>query len=101
MSVQTLRRNHLYRLRRIRGLRQKQLARLLGYRSTSMVSRLEAGTAGPTLRSGLLLQLALGANLAEIYPDLNDHMQVLILKRALKLPPELGRSIRGRILGRD
>lgn len=66
-----------------------------------MVSRLETGTALPTLEAGLMLQLALGANLAEVYIDLQRELANRLLKRAAKLPPDLTRSIRGRILGRD
>jgi transcriptional regulator with XRE-family HTH domain len=91
----------LYRLRRIRSLTQKQLAKLLGYRSTSMISRLESGVALPTLTVGLLLQLVLGTNLSEIYVDLNTDLERLLLKRAATLPHAVQRSIRGRILGRD
>jgi transcriptional regulator with XRE-family HTH domain len=101
MTSSTTRRNHLYQLRRIRGLRQKQLAMLLGYRGTSMISRFENGTAVPSLKVALLLQLALGANIAEIYVDINDELQRLILKRATRLPTTIARSIRGRVLGSD
>lgn len=66
-----------------------------------MISRLETGAALPTLAVGLLLRLALGAHLSEIYVDLNAELERLILKRAASLPPSVGRSIRGRILGRD
>ena len=101
MSSPSQRRNHLYRLRRIRGFRQKQLAVLLGYRGTSMISRFENGNTLPSLKVALLLQLALGAQIAEIYVDLDDELRALILKRAAKLPASLTRSIRGRVLGKD
>ena len=101
MSVQTERRNHLYTLRRIRGFRQKQLALLLGYRGTGQVSRLESGTTLPPLKVALLLQLALGAQLSEIYVGLQAELEALILKRAERLPPLLARSIRGRVLRKD
>jgi DNA-binding XRE family transcriptional regulator len=101
MTVHVQRRNHLYRLRRIRGLRQKQLAWLLGYRGTSMISKFEAGTTLPTLPTAMLLQLALGAQMSELYGDLHQQLQALILKRTAKLPAELARSIRGRVLGKD
>jgi DNA-binding XRE family transcriptional regulator len=47
MGLTHLRRNHLQTLRRIRGFRQKQLAILLGYRGTTMVSRFENESAVP------------------------------------------------------
>lgn len=101
MSSHPQRRNHLYTLRRIRGFRQKQLALLLGYRGTSMISRLENGSTLPTLKVALLLQLALGTQISDIYIDLHEELQTFILKRASKLPTSLARSIRGRVLGKD
>jgi DNA-binding XRE family transcriptional regulator len=101
MTSTHIRRNHLYTLRRIRGYRQKQLAVLLGYRGTSMISRFENGTTLPSLQVALLLQLTLGAQLAEIYVDLHHELEALILKRAAMLPPTLARSIRGRVLRED
>jgi transcriptional regulator with XRE-family HTH domain len=95
------RRNQLYRLRRIRGLSNKQLAALLGYRSTSMISRLESGKTLPSLKVALLLQIVLGAHLPEVYADLHAHLQELAIKRTSRLPHALARSIRGRVLGKD
>src|SRR4051812_41551812 len=95
------RRNHLYTLRRIRGFRQKQLAVLLGYRGTTQVSRFESGVSLPSLKVAMLLQLILGAQLTEIYVDLEHELQALILKRVRQLPPQLARGIRGRVLGKD
>ena len=86
-------RNHLYRLRRIRGLQQKQLATLLGYRGTATVSRLEAGLVLPSTKVALLIELVLGARLQEIYIDRLPYLQSLILQRAKRLPPALVRYL--------
>lgn len=94
-------RNHLYTLRRIRGLQQKQLSRLLGYRGTSTVSRLESGVVLPPLKVALLMELALGARLQEIYVELARELEALILERSKRLPAHVNRPIRGRILGKD
>jgi DNA-binding XRE family transcriptional regulator len=94
-------RNYVYRLRRTRGLGQKQFAALLGYRGTSMVSRMEAGTSVPSLKVGLLMEIVLGARLSEIYIELYEQLQRQALARASKLPPTLSRQIRGRVLRRD
>lgn len=94
-------RNHLYSLRRIRGYQQKQLARLLGYRGTSTVSRLEAGLMLPPLKVALLMELALGARLQEIYVDLAQDLESVILDRATRLPTEHLRSLRARLLRKD
>jgi transcriptional regulator with XRE-family HTH domain len=95
------RRNHLYSLRKIRGFRQKHLAMLLGYRGTSMISRFEAGTSLPTLKVALLMEIVLGAHVADIYVDLRHDLEHLALRRAKPLPDRLSRSIRGRVLGKD
>src|SRR5688572_22500019 len=94
-------RNHLYRLRRSRGLRQKQLALLLGYRGHAMVSRLERGVSLPSLPEAMLLEMALGARVQDIYRDLHEALEDLILKRAAILPVLLRRHIRGRLRGED
>jgi DNA-binding XRE family transcriptional regulator len=94
-------RNHIYTLRRIRGLRQKQLAFLLGYRGCAMVSRFETGRSLPTLRVALLMELILGARIADIYRDEHERLCRLALRRCAHLPPALTRQVRGRILGKD
>ena len=101
MKCKTLRRNHLYRLRRSRRLEQKHLAVLLGYRGPAMISRMETGAVLPSVQNGLLLEMALGARLPEIYIDLHRALEELILKRAAKLPEGLRRDLRGRLLGED
>ena len=101
MSHRFNRRNHLYTLRRIRGLGQKQLAYLLGYRSAPMVSRFEHGHSLPSLKVGFLMEIVLGARLVEIYPDEYKRLQQLVLGRCDRLPTQLTRHIRGRILGKD
>ena len=101
MSHAINRRNHLYTLRRIRGLGQKQLAYLLGYRSAPMVSRFEHGRSLPSLKVGFLMEIVLGARLADIYPDEYQRLQQLVLRRSSRLPATLTRHIRGRILGKD
>jgi DNA-binding XRE family transcriptional regulator len=100
-SVNLDRRNHLYTLRRIRGLGQKQLAYLLGYRGTSMVSRFEHGVSLPPIKVALLMEIVLGARLADIYHDEYSRLQRLVLRRCQHLPHAVTRHIRGRILGRD
>ena len=101
MKATLKRRNHLYTLRRIRGLRQKQFAQLLGYRSTTMISRFEHGVSHPPLKVALLMEIVLGAKLAEIYMDDYQDLQRLILRRCDGFPPFVRRHIRGRLLGTD
>lgn len=101
MNYKHLRRNHLYQLRRNRGLRQKHLALLLGYRTTTMISRFESGETHPPLAAALALQLALGARLEEIFIDLHRHILAHVIKRATHLPNHHTRAIRSRLLGKD
>ena len=93
--------NNIYRLRRSRSYAQKHLAVLLGHRSTKMISKYETGACLPTLASAALLEIVLGANLAEIFPSLHAEARELALTRLARLSPELGRHIRGRLLGKD
>lgn len=94
-------RNHLYTLRRIRGLGQKQLAFLLGYKGSAMVSRFETGASFPPLRIAFLMEIVLGARMSEIYIDEYQRMEQLILKRCGRLPAHLTRHIRGRLQRKD
>ena len=101
MQTSRTRRNHLYTLRRIRGFRQKQLARLLGYRATAMISRFETGASYPPLKVALLMEIVLGTKLSEIYLDDYRELEQLVLKRCRPLPEGLTRQIRGRLLRKE
>jgi transcriptional regulator with XRE-family HTH domain len=88
-------------MRRNRGLTQKQVATLLGHRSTHMVSKYEGGRSLPPLATALLLEMTLGVRLAELYVDLYQDLQHLALRRAEALPVEVRRRFRSRLLGKD
>lgn len=94
-------RNHLYALRRSRRYLQKHVAHLLGLSGRKAVSRYETGSALPSLRTALLMQIVLGATLADIFPDLYRELQALAVERETQLSPLLGKHIRGRVHGRD
>jgi ribosome-binding protein aMBF1 (putative translation factor) len=93
--------NHIFKMRRNRGLKQKQLAVLLGHRYTQMVSKYEHGTSLPPLETALLLEITLGVRLSELYVDLYQDLQLLILQRAVALPDDVRRTLRSRLLGKD
>ena len=95
------RRNHLYALRRSRGLRQKHVAALLGFRGTSTISRYESGEVLPDLPTALMLEMLLGARMGDVYVNLRQALETTALKRAARLPGRLGQHIRGRLLGKD
>ena len=93
--------NHIYSLRRSRGYLQKQLAAVLGHRYTHMVSQYENGHSLPPLQTALLLEIALGAKLSEIYVDLYRELQCQVLARADHLPQPIRRQIYGVVLRKD
>ena len=66
-----------------------------------MVSKYEHGVSLPPLESAIVLEIALGARLPELYPDLYQRLQCLVLKRSMALPLALRRDLRGRLLGKD
>jgi hypothetical protein len=94
-------RNYIFNMRRNRRLLQKQLAVLLGHRHTFMVSKYEHGVSLPPLESAILLEIALGVRLPELYPELYQRLQGLVLKRSKALPKALRRDLVGRLLGKD
>src|SRR3989442_340132 len=93
--------NHIFKIRRNRGFAQKQLALLLGHRYTHMVSKYESGISLPPLETALLLEIALGVHLSELYVDLYQDLQIQVLERSKTLPMSLRRGLLGRILGKD
>jgi len=54
-------------LRIKKGLTQYQLARILGYRSNTAISRYEIGRKRPNLETAQRIALALGAKVEEIF----------------------------------
>lgn len=93
--------NHIFKMRRNRGLAQKHVALLLGHHYTQMVSKYERGTSLPPLETALLLEITLGAKLSELYVDLYQELQLLVLKRSEMLYEDARRSLRSRLLGKD
>ena len=101
MTTSVVRANHLYALRRNRSLGQKTVARLLGHGSPQMVSQYETGRTLPKLETAILLEIVLGANLSEIYVDLYQDLQLLVLKRAEAFPDAIRRDLVSRVLRKD
>lgn len=93
--------NHINAMRRNRSLLQKQLAILLGHATYRRVSHYESGSSLPPLQTALLLEVALGVRLPELYPNLYRHCQELVLKRAQHLPYLQRRALIGRLLHED
>lgn len=94
-------RNFIFNMRRNRRLLQKQLAVLLGHHYTFMVSKYEQGASLPPLEAAIMLEIALGIRLPELYPELYQRLQALVLKRSKALPSAIRRELVTRLLGKD
>ncbi len=69
MGTQKLK-NDLVLVRRKRGLSRKQVASLLGYKSTSTIGKIEQGRLIPRLPTILSLEILYRAPIAYLYPQL-------------------------------
>jgi transcriptional regulator with XRE-family HTH domain len=94
-------RNYIFNVRRNRRLLQKQLAVLIGHKHAVMISKYEHGVSLPPLESAILLEIALGVRLPELYPDLYQRLFRLVLRRARLLPVATRVELRSRLLGKD
>ncbi len=68
------------------GFTQKQVARLLGYRDTSMVSHYEHGRALPPLAVALSLEIVYRTPVAFLFPNMHDELkfQIRTLEESLR-----------------
>src|SRR5437899_397057 len=62
--------NHLWIARHNVGLGQKNVARLLGHKSTSTISEYETGRLLPSLPTALRLAVVYDRPVTDLYPDL-------------------------------
>ena len=74
--------NGLWMARQQAGLRQKSVARLLGHKSTSMISEYETGKLLPSLPTALKLAAIYNRSIGDLYPDLNS--MILTQLRSVK-----------------
>ena len=63
--------NRLWIARQQAGLRQKSVARLLGHKSTSVISEYETGKLLPSLTTALKLCAIYQMTIRDLYPDLS------------------------------
>lgn len=75
MNLPKPKQNNLVLYRRRMGFTQKQVARLLGQRDTSMVSHYEHGRALPPLPVALGLEIILRVPVAFLFPGMYDAMK--------------------------
>jgi len=62
--------NRLWIARQENGLRQKSVARLLGHKSTSVISEYETGKQLPSLPIALKLAAIYNRRIRDLYPEL-------------------------------
>ena len=67
--------NNLVLYRRRMGFSQKQVARLLGHRDTSMVSHYEHGRALPPIAMALSLEIIYRVPVAFLFPGMYDELK--------------------------
>lgn len=67
--------------RRMWGLTQKELAKLLGG-STSQISRLEQSKRGPSIRAALACQVLFGLAPSDMFPSLHEEVEDRVIRAA-------------------
>ncbi len=72
--------NNLVLYRRRMGFTQRWVARLLGYRDTSMVSHYEHSRALPPLAVALMLEIIYRVPVAFLFPEMYDELKTRIRK---------------------
>lgn len=77
--------NSLLLYRRRMGFTQKQVARLLGHRDTSMMSHYEHGRSLPPLQAALSLEIILRTPVAFLFPCLYDQLKLRIRQQEEEL----------------
>ena len=81
--------NNLWITRKHAGLGQKTVARLLGHRSTSVISEYETGRLLPSLPTALRLAVVYNRPITELYPDLfrkiREEVQEIRSKRRITI----------------
>ena len=73
--------NLLRKYRKVKGLKEKDVARLLGLRSPSRISRWEKGACLPSLASALRLAGLYGVMVDALFSDLSDSLRKEIRTR--------------------
>lgn len=94
MSKQTPNKLHnaLWRLRRQRRLEQKQVAYLIGHKTTDLMSRYEQGTQQPGLLNTIKLSLLYQATLAEMFPEQAEQCRLELEANLKRMPRFIGQQ---------
>ncbi len=81
--------NYLRRERRSWALRQKDLAFLLGVKSTTHISRLEHSKSTPSIKTGLALEVIFGLAPGQLLPGFYDLIEEDVMARAADMHQRL------------
>jgi transcriptional regulator with XRE-family HTH domain len=87
----------LRKLRKTAGLSQRELACLIGLRSQSLLSEIEAGLKRPSLTVALASALVLDVPVGEVFPGLLATAKQNALERARKLHGHIGQASRAQV----
>jgi transcriptional regulator with XRE-family HTH domain len=71
------------------GLSQADLARLLGVKASTTISRLEGFSRLPDLRTALCVEIIFGVPVRELFPKFSDEVEARLLERANDFYEEL------------
>lgn len=74
--------NYVRTARKGAGLSARDLATLLGRKSAGSISRYEGFGRSPTLKSAIMLEVALGAPLSEIFPTVYEDARERVVRQA-------------------
>lgn len=81
--------NYLRRERRAWGLTQPELARLIGCRCATQLSRIERNRRHPSLHIVIASKILFGRPLYKIFPCLYDEIEEAVMRQAYRLYQKL------------
>jgi len=73
--------NRIRQFRMEKGLTQRELAHILGYKSVSSLSHLERGCKLPSLKTAMKLEIALQRFIGDIFPRLYNKLRTPVARR--------------------
>lgn len=76
---------YLRSYRRRAGLSQREVARLLGHKEASSLSRFEQADRIPSLEAALILERVFDVRITELFPELGVKVDALVYDRTDKL----------------
>jgi len=77
--------NYFKTFRKLHGLTQKEMSRLLGYERGELVSRLECRRKEPTLRVVLAYQILFNIQIEKLIPGVFEEVETLVHARLKQL----------------